>query len=129
MGDGLPEIEKLREIVADNKPIDWVRVHRLPDHVQFVHEAHIRRFFGTKQVVDEITNPENQIMLKDAAMIVPNPIVGQTIDVAQSQVCSVCHGDVAAMERVKQVRPLKMGDCVDCHRDNGAPTDCTTCHF
>ena len=32
------------------------------------------------------------------------------------------------MVKVEQVRPLKMGDCVNCHRDNGAPTDCTTCH-
>jgi hypothetical protein len=23
---------------------------------------------------------------------------------------------------------LKMGTCVDCHRDNNAPTDCTFCH-
>jgi len=27
------------------------------------------------------------------------------------------------------VEPLKMGQCVDCHRKNDAPTDCTTCHF
>lgn len=129
VGDGLPEIEKLRDIVADNKPIDWVRVHRVPDHVHFVHEAHIRRFSGSKQVVEEITNIENQILLKDARQISPGTGVGETIDVAQTQVCTVCHGDVGGMTVVEQVRPLKMGDCVDCHRDNGAPTDCTTCHF
>ena len=70
-------------------PIDWARVHRLPDHVQFVHEPHIT--------------------------------AGLT--------CSTCHGDVAAMEVVKQVRNLKMRDCVDCHRDLNAPTDCATCHY
>jgi hypothetical protein len=46
-----------------------------------------------------------------------------------SAVCSTCHGDVASMTKVSQVKPLKMSDCVDCHRDNGAPTDCTTCHY
>jgi hypothetical protein len=30
---------------------------------------------------------------------------------------------------VEQVRDLKMGDCVDCHRENNAPTDCLTCHY
>ena len=45
------------------------------------------------------------------------------------QVCQKCHGDVAAMEKVQQVENLKMGDCVSCHKDNGAPTDCTTCHY
>jgi hypothetical protein len=32
------------------------------------------------------------------------------------------------MTKVKQVRALKMGDCVGCHRTYGAPTDCTVCH-
>ena len=32
-------------------------------------------------------------------------------------------------EKVQQVENLKMGDCVSCHKDNGAPTDCTTCHY
>ena len=30
--------------------------------------------------------------------------------------CATCHGDVASFERVAQVRPLEMGDCVSCHR-------------
>jgi hypothetical protein len=46
-----------------------------------------------------------------------------------AQVCSICHGNVAQMEQVEQVRSLKMGDCVDCHSKNDAPTDCTTCHY
>ncbi len=99
IGDGLDEVERLREMVEDDeRPIDWVRVHRVPDHVHFVHEAHIR-FFSERDNIPE------------------------------SAVCSTCHGDVAAMEKVEQVRPLKMGDCVECHRENGAPTDCSTCHF
>lgn len=98
IGDDLPEVEKLREMVADDRPIDWVRVHRVPDHVHFVHEAHIR-FFSERD------------------------------DIPESAVCATCHGDVAQMEKVEQVLPLKMGDCVECHRDNGAPTDCSTCHF
>lgn len=30
--------------------------------------------------------------------------------------CSSCHGDVESMEVVKQVEPLSMGWCLDCHR-------------
>lgn len=128
-GDDLPEVEKLRTMVESGTPIDWVRVHRVPDHVQFVHEAHVRRFAGQKTVVETITNPADQILLVDAAKIDAGAAVGQTVDVAEAQVCTICHGNVAEMQKVRQVRPLKMGDCVDCHRDNGAPTDCTTCHF
>jgi hypothetical protein len=98
VGEGLAEVEKLRGFAERGEPINWVRVHRVPDHVRFVHEAHIR-FFTEKD------------------------------GVVASETCSICHGDVGAMVKVKQVRSLKMGDCVDCHRDNDAPTDCTTCHY
>ncbi len=98
VGDGNDEIEKLRQAADTGTPIDWTRVHRVPDHVHFVHEAHIR-FFTERD------------------------------GVPASQVCSTCHGEVAAMTTVRQDRSLKMSDCVDCHRDNGAPTDCTTCHY
>jgi hypothetical protein len=42
--------------------------------------------------------------------------------------CSVCHGDVKNTERIRQVRSLKMGWCVNCHRQFGGSTDCLTCH-
>ena len=44
VGDGLDEIEKMRDLYEDGRSIHWVRVHRVPDHVRFVHEAHIRYF-------------------------------------------------------------------------------------
>lgn len=31
--------------------------------------------------------------------------------------CSSCHGDVARMEVIRQVEPLSMGWCLECHRD------------
>lgn len=43
--------------------------------------------------------------------------------------CSICHGPVEKMVKIKPVRSLKMGDCVKCHRSNSAPTGCSTCHY
>ncbi len=43
--------------------------------------------------------------------------------------CSVCHGDVKSMAAISQVRSLRMGDCISCHRANGATTDCFKCHY
>ena len=129
VGDGIAEVEKLRDQFAEGKAIDWIRVHRVPDHVHFVHEAHVARFSGTKTVVDELTSPLDQILVGDARKISAGSDVGDTIDVAASATCVICHGDVGSMTKVKQVRSLKMGDCVDCHRDYVAPTDCTTCHY
>ena len=89
-------------------PVNWKRVPRLPDHVRFVHEPHIRYLTQNPDVVKGSTD-------------------GVTVGAAG--VCSTCHGNVAAMKQVEQVEPLKMGQCVDCHRDNGAPTDCVACHY
>jgi hypothetical protein len=43
--------------------------------------------------------------------------------------CATCHGDVGTMREVTQTRSLRMGDCVACHRENNAPTDCFKCHY
>ena len=42
--------------------------------------------------------------------------------------CAECHGDMKVVEKVRQVRSLRMGWCVTCHRENGASDDCWTCH-
>ena len=107
------EIDILQEAFANNQPINWTRVHRLPDHVEFVHDAHVRFLTANP---GEIVNATNLIISPDGT-------------VSASQTCSTCHGDVGNMVKVKQVRALKMGDCVDCHRQYQAPTDCTTCHY
>lgn len=96
--DAMAEIKKLQDAYEEGDPIEWTRVHRVPDHVHFVHEAHIR-YFSERDGVEP------------------------------TAVCSTCHGDVGAMEVVSQVRELNMSDCVECHRNNDAPTDCTTCHY
>ena len=98
VGDELEGITKMRSLYEDGRSIHWVRVHRVPDHVHFVHEAHIRYF-----------SEKDGIEAKD--------------------VCATCLGDVASMDKVQQNRALKMGDCVNCHKQNNAPTDCATCHY
>jgi Cytochrome c7 and related cytochrome c/Class III cytochrome C family len=89
VGQGQPEIEKVRMAWNRQQTIDWQLVHRLPDHTRFTHDAHIQAGIA----------------------------------------CSVCHGDVANMQMVTQVRSLKMADCVACHQQNNAPTECDTCHY
>ncbi len=38
-----PEIAKLTEYYDEEKPIEWVRVYDLPDHVWFSHKRHIAK--------------------------------------------------------------------------------------
>ena len=114
------EISKVTMAFNANEPINWERVHRLPDHVRFVHEAHIRAL---------------------TAMDVSGASSSEKVQRA----CSVCHGDISKSTVVKPKRfqSLKMGTCLDCHRflslvprdgtydipeETDIPTDCTICH-
>jgi hypothetical protein len=36
--------------------------------------------------------------------------------VAKGVGCSTCHGQVSQMNQIKQVAPLTMGWCINCHR-------------
>jgi cytochrome c551/c552 len=60
------------------KPIEWVKIHNLPDHVYFNHSQHIKA--GKVQ-------------------------------------CQTCHGEITAMDEVKQFAELSMGWCINCHRE------------
>lgn len=113
--DTLVDIQRVLDKHADGRPIDWERVHRMPDHVRFVHEAHIR--FLTQGDERVVTLP----MGDERPMQLP---------VSVPEACSVCHGDVAAMTEVQpqEGQSLKMGTCLDCHRENAVSTDCTVCH-
>lgn len=90
------ELEPLLDALRRGVAIEWVRVHRLPDHVYFTHQRHVRA--GVR--------------------------------------CQDCHGDVERMDVVRQVAPLTMGWCLECHhrkqREQPAGrarlTECVTCH-
>lgn len=100
-----PEIQKLTDYYTKGIPIEWKRVHRVPDFAYFNHSVHVNK----------------------------------GID------CSNCHGNVAAMDKVEQVKDFSMKACLDCHRDphvsikniipgkegikiNNGPTNCSACH-
>ena len=110
----MSEIQKVVDTFNDGNPIDWERVHRLPDHVRFVHEAHIR-------FLTQGGTPVNVPVGSQSVIQRPIPV---------AEACSVCHGNVAGMEVVQPQagQSLKMGTCLDCHRQNNVGTDCTICH-
>ena len=75
------KLEQLRAAFTDDghddHPIEWVKVHMLPDYAYFNHSVHMAANVG----------------------------------------CTSCHGRVDQMEIVRQVEPLSMGWCLECHRD------------
>lgn len=112
----LNEVQRVLDRFNDNLPIDWERVHRMPDHVHFVHQAHIR--FLTQGPTRTVTLPMGNEQPMQLPLSVP-------------QACSVCHGNVPSMSVIQPQagQSLKMGTCVDCHRKLNVDTECATCHY
>ncbi len=66
---GATEIAKIHQAVADNKPIEWIKVHNLPDHVYFNHAQHVAvgkidcaQCHGEVEKMDEIIQVEDRSM-------------------------------------------------------------------
>lgn len=43
--------------------------------------------------------------------------------------CTKCHGDLKQQPVVQMQQKMHMGFCIECHRQNNAPVDCTVCHY
>jgi hypothetical protein len=43
--------------------------------------------------------------------------------------CQECHGPVEQMAEIEKYSSLRMGWCIQCHRERGARTDCFVCHY
>ncbi len=97
-----PHIKLLKEKYEKGERIEWVKVHDLPDFAYFNHQPHIAYFTQNVEGNDK-----------------PGQIQG---------VCANCHGEVNAMKVVSTKNEFNMGWCVNCHRQYGAPLNCTTCH-
>lgn len=42
--------------------------------------------------------------------------------------CETCHGPVAQRDVLTKEVKHNMGTCMDCHKQNKAPNECTACH-
>ncbi|MBR9988921.1 MAG: cytochrome c3 family protein [Gemmatimonadetes bacterium] len=43
--------------------------------------------------------------------------------------CQECHGPVETMVEVEQFSSLRMGWCIECHREREVRVDCFVCHY
>ncbi|MGZ3421050.1 MAG: cytochrome c3 family protein [Polyangiales bacterium] len=92
-----PVLAPLRESVAKNEPIRWVRVNTLPDHVFFDHSIHVARGVGCETChgrVDQMAQV-------------------QATESLSMSFCLDCHRDPASR---KVVGPPGPTHCTACHR-------------
>jgi len=107
-----PEIRKIHAYWDRREPIPWVRIFRVPEFTYFPHKPHVRAGVACQschgpieqmRVVGANTGPSIVNDLQNLIGLRPAP------------------------------RPLSMGWCIDCHREQNAkgkqaPLDCVACH-
>lgn len=95
-----PEIKKLTQFYEQNKPIPWVRIHRVPDFAYFSHVSHVAKGIDCTSCHGEVKNME---------------VVGQMSSFTMSA-CLDCHRN--AHERLPNVKEINKGpdNCFACHR-------------
>ncbi len=83
-----------QQYTGKTEPIEWTRIHNMPDFVYFNHSQHV--IAGEQAIISSFNkkNPDNQI------------------DV----VCKACHGKIDTMNVVRMANDFTMGWCIECHR-------------
>jgi hypothetical protein len=99
--DQLEGVRILKEHWDEKRPIEWLQVHRLPEHVKFRHNRHIAA--GV-----ECQDCHGAVQEMDKVYLVPDT--------------NFWHFGMPAQK-------LEMGWCVQCHNKFEASRDCLTCHY
>jgi len=99
--DEFQGIRDLKGYWERKESIPWVQIHRLPEHVQFRHNRHVRA--GV-----DCTACHGMVQQMEKVSLVP---------------------ETHWWPWLLPTQKLEMGWCINCHRQNGASQDCLTCHY
>ena len=97
------EIAKLKQFYDTGESIPWIRIHNMPEHVQFKHFRHVNAGIAC-QTCHGPVEQMNRVWLTPDTVLRPSS---------------------AFLPAAK----LEMGWCMDCHLERGASDDCAACHY
>lgn len=108
-----PHIKKLTELYEAGEPIEWVRVHELPDHVRFSHQPHVRKGISCETCHGDVKKMD--VLYQDQPLT-----MGW---------CLNCHrGNTTPENILRKVHP-ELPEWEDPRGHPVAPTNCSTCHY
>lgn len=113
-----PEIRKLTALVREDRPVPWIKVHRLPDFVFFSHASHVAGGLACQTCHGPV---EQMVRLQQQ----------ETMTMGW---CLRCHRDIREQERPapKPLATLALASMVARDvappRHLEPPTDCSACH-
>jgi hypothetical protein len=103
-----PWIQQIKKAYAENKPIEWVRVHELPDYVYFPHKRHVAKGVACQTCHGQVQEMDRIYQAQPLTM----------------GWCMECHrGQTTPRQVLQQVYPGER----DPHGPV-APVTCNTCH-
>jgi hypothetical protein len=88
IGQGQPEIEKVRLAWAKQQAVDWQRVHRLPDHTRFTHDAHVQAGVPCATCHGQVSQMQQVVQARSLKMA---DCVACHQQAAAPVECSTCH--------------------------------------
>ncbi len=97
------EIKKLADYHAKGESIPWIRIHNLPEHVQFKHHRHVWAGIDCQECHGPVEEMNRVYITPDTRY----------------------NSSAAWLPAAK----LEMGWCVDCHQERDGPLDCVLCHY
>jgi hypothetical protein len=99
--DELSGIRTLKEHWEKKQPIEWLQIHRMPEHVQFRHNRHLAAGIDCQKCHGRVEEVDKVDMIEDTKWW-PWGLPTKT---------------------------LEMGWCIQCHREERVSQDCYTCHY
>lgn len=106
-----PHIQKLRNAFAENKPIEWIRVHELPDYVYFPHKRHVAKGVSCETCHGDVKKMDRVEQFAPLSM----------------GWCMQCHRGHSTPKNVLADLPAEVKSAGGAHIPV-APTNCNTCH-
>ena len=97
------EIAKIFEYKDRGESIPWIRIYRMPEHVQFKHMRHVNAGVDCQTCHGDVQEM-NRVWMTPDTVLRPHSL---WLPAAK----------------------LEMGWCMDCHLERGASDDCAACHY
>lgn len=121
----LPESEKLlpvRESWATKQPIEWIRVHKLPDYVYFDHSAHLNAGVGCASCHGNVAQMEEVMQVQPLSM-------GWCLDCHRDPGSSLrSRQDLTNMDWTPPANQPQIAAQMIKEKNIAPPTDCSGCH-
>ena len=83
-----PAIQQITALYQADKPVEWVRVHRVPDYVYFSHRWHVAKGIACQTCHGQVQNMD---VLRQVATLKMGFCISCHRQNGASQECNTCH--------------------------------------